>query len=501
MPGGKIGGVADVVRDLPAALVEQGLRPLIITPSYGTLHQLPGATKMSALDVTFAGSTHSVDLYQVPGIDNGVANVVVEHANLQPTEPGVVYHSLENEGPYATDASKFAFFCACVATWIEQLPSAPKTVHLHDWHAAFYLLLRAYDPKFAKLQSIQTVYTIHNLSYQGQRPLDHHQSSLAAWYHDLPVVMDEICDPRARDCLNPMKAAIRLADRINTVSPTYAREIMLPSDRSRGFIGGEGLEDELAMAATDGRLVGILNGCYYSARQGRGPGWAAIKAQVGDAVDRWHKAKPAIDHELAQARIDSLPARRRKHILVSIGRLVEQKASLFVQPLQDGRTALEHVLDLIGNKGVFYFLGSGDEVYEQQIAEIGARSPNFIFLRGYAEELSNALYRAGDLFLMPSSFEPCGISQMLAMRAGQPCVVHGVGGLVDTVENDVSGFVFNGETAMEQAEAFVESVNRGLQMREQNADDWLKMRRTASSKRFEWSTSAKKYIELMYEVA
>ena len=144
-------------------------------------------------------------------------------------------------------------------------------------------------------------------------------------------------------------------------------------------------------------------------------------------------------------------------------------------------------------------LGSGERDYEAQLARIAADHPNFVFLRGYAEELGGLLYHGGDLFLMPSSFEPCGISQMLAMRAGQPCVVHGGGGLHDTVESGVTGFVFAGATRGEQAAAFVDCVERALQLRHDHPNQWQKIKERAAAQRFDWVSSARQYIGQLYD--
>jgi starch synthase len=204
-------------------------------------------------------------------------------------------------------------------------------------------------------------------------------------------------------------------------------------------------------------------------------------------------------HELALARLDALPKRRPLHVLTSIGRIVAQKMRLFLEPLADGRSALEHILDNLGRQGVLLMLGSGERDYEERLARIAADHANFVFLRGYAEELGNLLYQGGDLFLMPSSFEPCGISQMLAMRAGQPCVVHGVGGLHDTVESGVTGFVFAGATQSEQAAAFVGCVDRALALRHDHPNQWQKIKEQAAARRFDWTTSARQYIGQLYD--
>jgi len=198
-------------------------------------------------------------------------------------------------------------------------------------------------------------------------------------------------------------------------------------------------------------------------------------------------------------RLNALPKRRPLHVLTSIGRIVSQKMQLFLEPLTDGRSALEHILDRLGRQGVLVMLGSGERDYERRLAAIAADHANFIFLRGYAEEFGSLLYQGGDLFLMPSSFEPCGISQMLAMRSGQPCVVHGVGGLHDTVESGSTGFVFAGATRREQAAAFVDCVQHALQLRHDHPNRWQKIRKRAAAQRFDWASSAKQYIRQLYD--
>jgi starch synthase len=133
--------------------------------------------------------------------------------------------------------------------------------------------------------------------------------------------------------------------------------------------------------------------------------------------------------------------------------------------------------------------------------EVAERAGNLLFLCGYSETLAGPLYRAGDLFLMPSSFEPCGISQMLAMRATQPCVVHGVGGLKDTVIDNKTGFVFAGDTPQEQATAFVDSVVRAVKLKSTHDDTWQKICIRAASQRFSWAESARNTVENLYDDA
>jgi starch synthase len=228
--------------------------------------------------------------------------------------PGQIYFSDAPERPYATDANKFAFLCAAVADWLleaESLPDAihlhdwslPDAIHLHDWHAAFFCLLRDFSPRHEKLRAVRTVFTIHNLSYQGTRPLRDDESSLETWFPNLNYDLESVQDLSARNCINPMAMAIRLADKISTVSPTYAKEICLPSDAATSFVGGEGLESLLVDAANDGRLTGVLNGCYYD-QPPTGLDWPALLSAMRTQVTTWLDADPENPtHQLAAKRL------------------------------------------------------------------------------------------------------------------------------------------------------------------------------------------------------
>jgi starch synthase len=266
------------------------------------------------------------------------------------------------------DATKFAFLGAAAAAWVRSLSEPPWVVHLNDWHAAFYLLPRTFGANGDELRKIRAVYSIHNLAYQGQRPLDGDPSSLEAWFPGLGADYRLIGDPAADDCINPMAFAIRMADCVNTVSPTYAEEICRPSDPARGFFGGEGLEDELARVAAGSRLYGILNGCEYPPSRPPQPGWQRIIALLRDQVDNWLDKSPGhAVHQLAAERIRQAPKRRPLHVMTSVGRLVKQKASLMLEPVPEGPTALDAILNAIGKHGVLILIGSGESKLEAGI--------------------------------------------------------------------------------------------------------------------------------------
>jgi starch synthase len=171
---------------------------------------------------------------------------------------------------------------------------------------------------------------------------------------------------------------------------------------------------------------------------------------------------------------------------------------LLLHEFEEGTSALQSIAANVGNKGVILLLGSGDPQFEERLLQQVRDIPNVVFLRGYSEDLAAPLYHGGDLFLMPSSFEPCGISQMLAMRSGQPCVVHGVGGLKDTVEDDVTGFVFDGDSVREQATNFVRTTARAIKLRASDPIRWQQICKAAAARRFDWQAAARQTIHTLY---
>ena len=484
-----------MIRDLPIAVSRAGWPATVLTPSYGVLHEIPGRKELEPVAATFRGGAYDVRVFDVPGNNTDVRYVVFDHPLLAPTDPGVVYHGDVPSRPYATDASKFAFFSAAVAAWIESQPGAPAALHLHDWHVAVLAVLRAFDPALTQLQASQMYFTIHNLSYQGQRPLADDESSLEEWFPELQYDADVIGDPTVPEVFNPMAAAIRLSDRINAVSPTYADEIQQPSDPDGGFIGGEGLEEILQQRAREGDLIGILNGCDYSRPAGKAPSWQKLLDLCTQTLEGWDDDEA---NDIALETIARRPKRRPLHLLTSVGRVVDQKMRLMFQGTDSSSSALEGILKSLGKDSLMILLGSGEARYEAQLVELARNYSNFLYVRGYSEAIGDALYSSGDLFLMPSSFEPCGISQMLAMRCGQPCVAHGVGGLRDTIDDGVNGFIFDGHSPREQAQGFVECVIRALWLRLDDPLHWKRIRDNARAARFEWSDSASAYIKEFY---
>ncbi len=503
LPGGKVGGIGDVIRDVPRELVAQGHTVTVINPGYQFLSRLPGALLVTTLTVDFASTLERIAIYEVevPGTPPGVRMVLLEHPLFGSAGDATIYHHDPHE-PFATDARTFALFChaLCLAFVSGALPR-PDVLHLHDWHAALLLVLRQAHPAYRSLQAIPCVFTIHNLSLQGIRPMTGNWSSPGVWFPALKLPRTDVVDPRYPDCINLMRAGIRLADKVHVVSPTYAREIQLPSEADHGLIRGEGLEKDLQQAAQQGRLFGILNGCEYPPGRVRAIAHRQFLEAAASVLDSWVDNKLWIKAALFRAlqRVDVWSERTRKPpmVVASIGRLTAQKVRLLAVPTSDGRSALDAMLDELDN-GVMIILGSGDENYEHFLLQVMQRHENFLFLCGFSESLADLLYRYCDLFLMPSSFEPCGISQMLAMRAGTPCLVHKVGGLADTVRHMDNGFCFEGANLQEQVVALLAAFNEVQQLRSGRLPLWNNIGKNAAATRFSWEGVVQEYIDVLY---
>ncbi|MFL0804713.1 MAG: glycogen synthase [Agarilytica sp.] len=500
--GAKVGGVGDVLRDLPSALIHEGAEVRCVIPSYGFLARLEGVEKIAEVRLAFASKFNTVDVLRLKGKAGECDHYIFHHEEFY-LEDESVYHNDKDGRPFATDARKFAFFNACVAQALVQgiLPM-PDILHCHDWHTAFLLILLRFDPSLASLNAIKTVFTIHNLAMQGIRPLTGDSSSFELWFPKLPYSPNMIKDPRYPDCINPMRAGILLADKVNTVSQRYAEEILRRSDHPHGKYGGDGLESDIQVRKSRNELFGILNGCEYPTRTKRRALSKTHLAKImARSVELWASRHDTIKtaHWLADKHIARWAKTKAVGMTItSIGRLTEQKIRILHTSLPSGKTALQAILDILGKSGTLILLGSGDQELERFITDTAAINENFIFLNGYSDELSAALYDSGDLFLMPSSYEPCGISQMLAMRSGQPCLVNGVGGLRDTVEHGKTGFVFEGDGSDEQAEALITLFQHVLTLFEENPEKWKKVAKAAGEKRFTWGAAADQYLEMMY---
>ena len=492
----KVGGVGDVIRDVPRQISERGDTVHVVVPSYSRLHHQ--GTFKSHLNFQLRGVTYIASLYEMPAKEEyeNIKHYVIHHPEIEAGNIGGVYHNDPFE-PFFTDVVKYIIFCTAVAEAIKQEQFGKlDVIHLHDWHSSLLLFLKKFDPAYSKLKKSRFVYCIHNLALQGIRPFENSYSSLRNWFPALDFNYDELRDPRYQDCFNLMAMGIRFADAVHTVSPSYKQDVLLPSEAPE-FIGGEGLEVDLRKADKDGRFHGILNGSNYhdiaEVKKNRlFPNIATtIFKQLQKENDR-HKAE-FLAH--TGEKIVPFLKKKPKFICASVARLTEQKFYFFKRSPE----ALLQILDKLEEVGgIYVLLGTGAPDYEELLRTISYKKKNFIFMNTQCEAVVNSLYRDSDLYFMPSLFEPCGISQMLAMRNGQPCLVHHTGGLKDTVQHVHTGFAFDGKTYDEKVYNMVESFKEALYLFHHEKTTWKQIQLNARKMRFTWKKSVDEYYKLLY---
>jgi starch synthase len=498
IPHCKAGGMGDVVRDVPRQISERGDRTHVVVPSYGRLHQ--NGTFKTTLKFGLRGTDYTAELYEVDGkkkVDN-IQHYVIHHPEIEAGGIAHIYHD-DSEEPFFTDFIKYAIFCTAVAEAIKQGAYGElDVVHLHDWHSSLLLFLREYHPSYKSLKKIQFVYSIHNLAIQGIRPFTDNYASLQNWFPEVAIDYQKLMDYRYQDCINLMAVGIRLADTVHTVSPSYKKDVMLPSSPPE-FIGGEGLENDLKKADKEGRLFGILNGCNYKGINVEAKG--EIYRNTVKALFRWlqDEDKKYKADFLAHTgeKIMQYVGNRPKFIVSSVARLTEQKFYFFKRS-PEAFVAILRKLEKVD--GIFMLLGTGAPEYEDLFRKISYENKNFVFTNGQSESLIDSMYLESDLYFMPSLFEPCGISQMLAMRNGNPCLVHHTGGLIDTVEHLKTGFAFDGKTYDEKIENMLKAFDIALDVFQNDKPAWKRIQTAAKRKRFTWKKSVDKYYEQLYKL-
>ena len=259
--------------------------------------------------------------------------------------------------------------------------------------------------------------------------------------------------------------------------------------------------EDLRRLKSEGRLHGILNGCAYPKNLPAAPSWEEFLEDARNTLLCWMADEGTVRsaHAIALERLrERETTTEPRHVVTCIGRLTDQKLGLLAHTMADGRTALEHMLDLMQAEEELLVLGNGQSDIEGLLTRAMAANPKLLFLRGYSDTLSEQLYAMGKLFLMPSLFEPCGIAQMLAMRAGQPCLVNHTGGLADTVLDEVNGFVFDGDSPDDLAMAMVQRFDQALTRIRRHTRKYQTICDKASAARFRWKHSARAYVEHLY---
>lgn len=462
----KTGGLGDVAGSLPAALVRAGAEVIVMVPKYATIK-----------DEYKAQMEHFADFYVSLGWRN-------EYCGLEKLErDGVTYMFVDNERYFARDypygffddGERFAFFSKAITESLQHLPAGFECdiLHCNDWQTALApVFLREFYQGLPLYDRVKTVFSIHNVAFQGQFS-DTVMEDILGVAH-IPAAATQLrCDACS---INYMLGALRYADAITTVSPTYANEIQTPEF-------GEGLDGVLRERSY--ALQGILNGIDVA---GFDPATDKRIAANYTVEDRSGKAvcKAKLQEELG------LEVRDDRPLMVMVTRLTRQK----------GLDLVMYALDRILTGGVqVAVLGTGDRDYEDGLRYFQDKYPGTMAARiEFDPALSQRMYAAADMFLMPSKFEPCGLSQIIAMRYGTLPIVRETGGLKDTVipynefTGEGTGFSFSNFNGDEMGDA----VFRAARLFWDNREAWDQLVTQAMSQDFSWTRSADKYLDLYF---
>lgn len=462
----KTGGLGDVAGSLPAALVRAGAEVIVMVPKYATIK-----------DEYKAQMEHFSDFYVSLGWRN-------EYCGLEKLEhDGVTYMFIDNERYFARDypygffddGERFAFFSKAITESLQHLPAGFECdiLHCNDWQTALApVFLREFYQGLPLYDRVKTVFSIHNVAFQGQFS-DTVMEDILGVAH-IPAAASQLrCDACS---INYMLGALHYADAITTVSPTYAGEIQTPEF-------GEGLDGVLRERSY--ALQGILNGIDVA---GFDPATDKRIAANYTVEDRSGKAvcKAKLQEELG------LEVRDDRPLMVMVTRLTRQK----------GMDLVMYALDRILSGGVqVAVLGTGDRDYEDGLRYFQDKYPGTMAARiEFDPALSQRMYAAADMFLMPSKFEPCGLSQIIAMRYGTLPIVRETGGLKDTVipynefTGEGTGFSFSNFNGDEMGDA----VFRAARLFWDNRDAWNQLVTQAMSQDFSWTRSADKYLDLYF---
>lgn len=462
----KTGGLGDVAGSLPAALVRAGAEVIVMVPKYATIK-----------DEYKAQMEHFADFYVSLGWRN-------EYCGLEKLEhDGVTYMFVDNERYFARDypygffddGERFAFFSKAITESLQHLPADFECdiLHCNDWQTALApVFLREFYQGLPLYDRVKTVFSIHNVAFQGQFS-DTVMEDILGVAH-IPAAATQLrCDACS---INYMLGALHYADAITTVSPTYASEIQTPEF-------GEGLDGVLRERSY--ALQGILNGIDVAAFD---PATDKRIAANYTVDDRSGKAvcKAKLQEELG------LEVRDDRPLMVMVTRLTRQK----------GMDLVMYALDRILSGGVqVAVLGTGDRDYEDGLRYFQDKYPGTMAARiEFDPALSQRMYAAADMFLMPSKFEPCGLSQIIAMRYGTLPIVRETGGLKDTVQpyneftGEGTGFSFTNFNGDEMGDA----VFRAARLFWDNREAWNQLVTQAMSQDFSWTRSADKYLDLYF---
>ncbi|MBA3760385.1 MAG: glycogen synthase [Gemmatimonadales bacterium] len=457
-PYARTGGLAEAVSGLANFQQAAGLDVTAILPLYRTVRDAdPDLEPVGQPFLVPMGShTEEARVFRVAGPRTGPQVYFIEHLDYF-NRPGIYG---ENAVDYPDNARRFAFFALAAVTALPRLVPGPILLHAHDWHTALSLVYLRTSLNERYSSGATAVLSVHNPGYQGHFP---------------PEVMPQIGLPwelynwRQLEWygkVNFLKGGLAFADFVTTVSPTQAEELRTPG-------GGFGLHDVFTWLGD--RLVGVLNG--INQRTWNPAADDQITAQYSaQNLEGKRRCKAALQRSFG------LPQRRKVPLFGMTGRMVTQK----------GLDLILQSDELLALDAQFVFLGSGEKQYETALVELASSAPDRVGVQlDFTDRLEHRLMAGADLFLMPSLYEPCGLTQMRAQLYGAPPIVRDVGGLSDTVQDEITGFAFEPYTP----EAFQEATFRALD-RFRHPARWQAIVRQGMACDFSWERSVAMYIDV-----
>ncbi|MFA5134951.1 MAG: glycogen/starch synthase [Patescibacteria group bacterium] len=469
-PLAKVGGLGDVVGALPKALKHGGIDVRIALPKYGSIDntKYPSTPIAEGIPVPFNGTEESIGIFQTPLPGSDVPIYLIDNYHYL-GQNGVYFDTAGPSDNPNREAERFTFFARSCFSLFESLGWYPDLIHCNDWHTGMIpVLLKILARNDPKLKNIKTLLTIHNLAHQGWHEAQTIFHILGITAGDYPTLQ------RQQDGhISSLRQAILASDYINTVSPTYAREILTEEY-------GCGLNNDLNERADD--LTGILNGIDVDSFNPETDKRIAVPYSSGDLSGK-AKCKAALQKHCA------LPVRGDVPLFGIVSRLVDQKGVDLIYEVAE--KFFEHDVQ-------FVVLGTGEKKYENMMLSIAKQFPEKTSVHiEFNAALAQQIYAGSDAFLMPSRFEPCGLGQMIAMRFGTLPIVRATGGLKDTVadwnggSSGGEGFVFGPYDTKD----FLAALTRAIKLYS-DRKSWYTVVKRIMQKDFSWDHSASAYIKL-----
>lgn len=446
-PYSKTGGLGDVAAALPRALARLGHDVLVVTPWYRSVRSEPAPYWIGDVQVPFDGGFEPVGVGTLEG--NGVRFAFVGHPDF----------GRDQLYGYPDDVKRFARFARAVPQVAERLGFQPDVVHAHDWHTGYLPLLLERGWHLPEgFPYLPSIFTVHNVQFQGEADM----ADTLRWLRLGPEVANSYLHHFG--AANALQAGVGFATRVTTVSPTYAEELQTAE---YGFT----LDGTFRSVA--GKMVGILNGIDDQVWNPRTDPHIKQRYDQNDLSGK-AECKADLVHEFG---LDP-----ERALLGVVSRFAEQK----------GIDLLLYAADRLVDMGWnLFLLGTGDPALEAQVQVLSSELPTRVAaVLGYDESLSHRVYAAADTLAVPSRFEPCGLTQMIAMRYGALPVVRATGGLRDTVEHDRTGFLFQHATPEGLLWAAEEALRAFATPR------WRDMQRAGMLLDLSWDSSARRYAEL-----